>query len=76
MTALPSDEPTAERVRCRDRQGRRAWIEVYSDRTGNVILRMPDGERYELEPLEGVGRLRGILRDQVLGSFSVGGARQ
>jgi hypothetical protein len=49
---------------------------VYSDRTGNVILRMPDGEQYELEPLDGVGRLRAVLRDQVRESFSVGGAEQ
>ena len=44
VTASNGADPAAERVRCRDQRGRRAWIEVYSDHTGNVILQMPDGE--------------------------------
>lgn len=76
MTASNDSPPKSQRVRCRDQRGRRGWIEVYSDQAGNVILRMPDGERYELEPLEGIGRLRAVLRDQVLGSSAAGGTQQ
>jgi hypothetical protein len=52
----------------RDVRGKRVRIEVHAIGEGRVVLRLPGGESYELDPLEGVGRLRAVLRDKALES--------
>ncbi|GDY32380.1 hypothetical protein [Gandjariella thermophila] len=56
------------RIACRDQDGRRAELEVSALGDHRVGLRVPTGERYELEALEGVGRLRAGLRDKLIES--------
>ncbi|AHH97353.1 hypothetical protein KALB_3989 [Kutzneria albida DSM 43870] len=62
-----------EQVACRDEQGRRTQIEVHATGGGRVTLRLPTGELYELDPLEGVGRLRAVLRAKALESSATEG---
>ena len=57
-----------EQVLCRDVRGKRARIEVHATGEGRVVLQLPGGESYELDPLEGVGRLRAVLRAKALES--------
>ncbi|HEX4223511.1 MAG TPA: hypothetical protein VHZ97_14175 [Pseudonocardiaceae bacterium] len=68
MTEATITDANPGRVMCRDRDGRRVPIEVYSAGAGRVDICLPNGECYELEPLEGVGRLRAVLREKALQS--------
>jgi hypothetical protein len=66
-------EAQPHRIACRDQDGRRRYLQVWSLGDRRVGIGDPAGGYYVLEPLSGVGGMRHALRSALIESALAAG---